>query len=298
MRNKFISTLLGLARVDPRITIVAADIGGGVLEPFRDELPDQFVDVGIAEQNAVGVAAGLALSGRIPYFYTIVPFATARPFEQIQVDVSYMETNVRIVGVGSGFSYGAQGATHHGITDISLMRALPNMRIMAPCGTNEAASVARISTQRTGPMYIRLGSTGEPDYGYDDIEFGRLKQLRSASVPGNPAIIATGAIMTEALLAADELDADLYSAHTLKPFDAPAIERLIDAGAPIVTVEEHNIIGGLASIVSEIIARRGKAATLIPFAVPDRHSHFIGDQSFIRARFGLTDLATEIRAKL
>jgi transketolase len=291
MRKHFISALADLAKDDDRLWLVAADTGDGVIEPFIKAAPDRFVNVGIAEQNAVLVAAGLALSGKVAYVYSIAPFAAERPFEQIKVDAAYMDASVRIVGVGAGFSYGALGATHHATEDMAVMRALPNMQVMAPGCVNEAVAAARISASRPGPMYIRLGKSGEPDYGYD-IRFGKLKRV----LPGRDvAIISTGAILADAYEAAAELGAALYSAHTMKPFDEAGVERLIDSGMAVVTMEEHNIIGGLASAVAAVIARSGRGVRFLPFAVPDKFSHYVGSQEYIKRKMGLSGFAKKIK---
>src|SRR5436190_6908368 len=162
MRKTFINTLVELARKDERIFLITPDIGYSVLEVFMNEFPNRFLNVGVAEQNAVGIAAGMSLSGMIPYVYTINPFVCMRPFEQIRIDVAYMNTNVRIVGVGAGFSYGSAGATHHAIEDIAVMRCLPNMTVVCPGDPWEVENTVRASIKHKGPMFFRLGKQGEP----------------------------------------------------------------------------------------------------------------------------------------
>ena len=162
MRKTFINTLVEEAKKDARIFLITPDIGYSVLEPFMEQFPERFLNVGVAEQNAVSIAAGLALSGMIPYVYTIAPFVTMRPFEQIRVDVAYMNTNVRIVGVGAGFSYGAAGATHHSIEDIAIMRAIPNMTVVCPGDPWEVREAVKQSLSYKGPIFLRLGKQGEP----------------------------------------------------------------------------------------------------------------------------------------
>ena len=162
MRKTFINTLVELARKDERIFLITPDIGYSVLEVFMNEFPNRSLNVGVAEQNAIGIAAGMALNGLIPYVYTINPFVCMRPFEQIRVDVAYMNTNVRIVGVGAGFSYGSAGATHHSIEDIAIMRALPNMTVVCPGDPWEVSEALKASVDFKGPMFFRLGKQGEP----------------------------------------------------------------------------------------------------------------------------------------
>jgi transketolase len=162
MRKTFITTLVEEARSNDRIYLITPDIGYSVLEPFMHEFPDRFLNVGVAEQNAVSIAAGMALTGMIPYVYTIMPFVSMRPFEQIRVDVAYMNTNVRIVGVGAGFSYGSAGATHHSLEDIAIMRCIPNMTVVCPGDPWEVQQAIKESVHFRGPLFFRLGKQGEP----------------------------------------------------------------------------------------------------------------------------------------
>ena len=164
MRNLFVKTLVEEARKNDKIWVITPDLGYSVLEPFQEEFPDRFINTGITEQAAVGIAAGLAINGKIPYVYSIMPFVTSRPFEQIKVDCAYMNTNVRLVGVGGGFAYGPAGATHHSTDDLAIMRALPNMSVVAPGDLTETEELTRYSVQHQGPMFIRLNRKGEPKY--------------------------------------------------------------------------------------------------------------------------------------
>ncbi len=163
MRTTFVKSLIERARTDDRIFLMAADLGFSVLEPFLTEFPDRYLNVGIAEQNAVGVAAGLALSGKIVYIYSIIPFVTMRCFEQVRLDLAYMNTNVRLVGVGAGYAYGPAGSTHHAIEDLAIMRALPNMSVVAPGDPLELKGLLEESFTHQGPMYFRLAKGGEPN---------------------------------------------------------------------------------------------------------------------------------------
>ena len=156
MRKTFINTLINLAREDKDIVLITPDMGFSVLEPFFEEFPERSFNCGIAEQNAVSLAAGLALMGKKPYVYTIIPFLTMRAFEQIRVDVAYMNTNVKLVGIGAGFTYGCAGATHHAIEDISIMRSLPNMNVYCPGDNREAEQIVKLSAKINKPAYIRI----------------------------------------------------------------------------------------------------------------------------------------------
>lgn len=296
MRKLFIELLMKEARENNRIWLLTADLGYSVLEPFEKEFPDRFLNVGVAEQNAVGIASGLALCGKIPYVYSIIPFVTSRPYEQIKIDCAYMNTNVRLVGVGAGFSYGAAGATHHAIDDINIMRGLPNMSVVAPGSLTEAESLIKYSFLHQGPMYIRLDKKVEgQDFSYP-VKFGKFSVLQEGK---QCAVIATSSMLPHAFNAVEKLKQKGYSvlllsAHTIKPFDKEKTLELIDRNIPIISIEEHNIIGGLCSAVSEVIAQSGKAAKFLPIGVKDEFSHYIGSQNYIKKCMGLCDLEEKI----
>jgi transketolase len=286
MRNTFIATLVEEAGKDQDIFLLTPDLGYSVLEPFQQRYPDRFLNVGIAEQNAVGLAAGLALSGKKVYVYSIVPFVTMRCFEQVRVDVAYMNTNVRLIGVGAGFSYGPAGATHHAVEDISIMRSLPNMTVCCPGDPIEVRELVRRSVDHQGPMYIRLGKSGEPlihDPGLQ-LEIGQSVEVKA----GRDVLIATTSNMLEQgkwwadRWEADGISAGLLSVPTIKPLDPVILMRYITAGIPILTLEEHSIIGGLGSAVAELIAESGYAVKFRRVGMWDEYSHTVGGQQYLR----------------
>lgn len=292
MRTAFLRTLLEASETDDRIFIVTPDMGFSVFEPFIERHPDRFLNVGIAEQNAVGVASGLALSGFKVYLYSIVPFVTMRCFEQVRVDIAYMNANVKLVGVGGGLSYGPAGATHHAIEDVAIMRALPGMRVCCPGDPYEAEQLVRQSLSLPGPLYIRLGRNNEPRIHPDGstIEFGRVSVLRAG---GDFAVLAMGNMLETSRdwvrsWEAEGLDPLLASVHTMKPFDTEFIRRLVDRGIPIITAEEHNRIGGLASAVAEAAVGRSKPVRILSVAIDDVYSHYVGGQAYQRERLGLS----------
>jgi len=294
MRNTFIKYLTEQARFDKRIFVITPDLGFSVLEKFRDEFPDRFLNTGIAEQNAIGIAAGLALSGKLVYVYSITPFVTMRCFEQVRLDIAYMKTNVRLVGVGAGLSYGAAGATHHAIEDIAIMRALPNMVVCCPGDPIEVRELVRQSFNFNGPIYFRLGKNGEPNIHNKetDIKIGQAIKITEGD---DMTLITTGNMLEQGYhwmrqLKEQGKSITLLSMPTVKPIDREAIIKIINKGAPIVTLEEHNIIGGLGSAVAEIIAESGKGVKLVRRAIPDAFSHYVGSQSFLRKQFGLDKL--------
>lgn len=291
MRSTFIDCLIRRARIDDRIFLITPDVGFSVLEKFAEEFPNRYLNVGIAEQNAIGVAAGLALSGKRPYVYSMVPFVTMRCFEQVRVDVAYMNTNVVLVGIGGGLTYGPAGATHHAIEDIAIMRALPNMTVCAPGDPIEALALLEQSFDHEGPIYIRLGRNGEPAIHGDDarIKLGKAVKITNGD---DLALVSTGNTLELAGRVVQALQekgrkATLISMPTIKPFDHEAITSLLDRCMPIVTLEEHSIIGGLGSSVAEIIAESGKGVTFRRIGLPDEYSHTVGSQEYLRNHFGL-----------
>jgi transketolase len=267
-------------------------MGFSVFEPFIEKFPDRFLNVGIAEQNAVGVSAGLALSGYKVYLYSIGPFVTMRCFEQVRVDIAYMNTNVKIVGVGGGLSYGPAGATHHAIEDVAIMRALPGMTVCCPGDPIETEQLVKYSLEFKGPMYIRLGKNGEPKIHAesDQIEFGRAAVIRKGfgfAVLAMGNMLETAKEWTESWIK-EGYDPLLASMHTMKPFDEAFVRDLVEKDIPIVTLEEHNRIGGLASAVAEIAISCSKKAFIKSIAIDDIYSHYVGSQRFLRDRFGLS----------
>ncbi|WP_144502501.1 transketolase family protein [Bacillus thuringiensis] len=291
MRNTFVESIIKRARIDDRIFIVTPDMGYNMLEDYIAEFPDRYLNVGIAEQNAIGVAAGLALSGKLVYVYSIVPFLTMRCFEQIRLDVAYMNTNVRLIGVGGGLSYGAAGATHHAIEDIAIMRALPNMKVCCPGDPVELQLLLEEGYQSKGPIYYRLGNNGEEIIHTSAVElkFGKSLVVKEGD---DIALITTGNMLEKGLEIVNSWEnegtkATLLSMPCIKPFDVKAIRELIRKDIPIITLEEHNIIGGLGSAVAEIIAESNKAIKFKRVAINDCYSHFVGSQSYLREKFNL-----------
>lgn len=291
MRNTFIKTLVEQARIDNRIFVITPDLGFSVLEPFRDEFPERFLNVGIAEQNAVCIASGLALSGYIVYVYSIIPFVTMRCFEQIRLDAAYMNTNIRLVGVGAGFSYGAQGATHHSIEDIAIMRVLPNMAVCCPGDPIEVRALTKESFQHQGPMYIRLAKNGEANIHAPETKI-QLGKAVSVTQGNDLALITTSNMLEQGRQWVKEwsekgINAELISMHTIKPLDVGKINEIIKARKPIVTLEEHSIIGGLGSAVAEIVADSSSGIKFKRVAIPDKYSHTVGHQQHLRKHFGI-----------
>lgn len=249
--------LVALGEEDPRVVVLTADVGTAVAE-FRERFPDRFLDFGIAEQNMIGAATGLALSGMVPFATTAACFISMRGCEQVRTDVAYQVANVKLIGFGCGTKYGAQGTTHHSTEDIGIMRSFPNMVILSPAGAVETQKAIQAAAKYDGPVYVRVGRGLEPVvYGSNyDFEIGKALLLREGK---DVALVATGCMVAKALLAASELEklgiaASVLNVHTIKPLDRTAIARVARSSRGIVTVEDHNVIGGLGSAVSEVLA--------------------------------------------
>lgn len=293
MRTAFIDTLIEEAMVNRNIYLITPDLGFSVLERFQELFPERFLNVGIAEQNAIGVAAGLALSGKVVYVYSIVPFVTMRCFEQVRVNLAYMELNVRLVGVGGGLSYGPAGSTHHSIEDIAIMRALPNMTVCCPGDPVEAKEIVKQSIEYHGPMYIRLGKNGEPIIHEDSkIQIGKVNVLKQGK---KFLLFVTGNLLEMAFnvknkLKEKKIEITLVSVSTIKPLDEVEILKLLVQHSHVYTLEEHNVIGGLGSAISELIAEKGiNLCKFKRLGIQDMYLHDVGSQSFLRDRINLTE---------
>jgi len=294
LRSTFIKTLTNLAKEDERIFLITPDLGFSVLEEFEKKFSNRFLNVGIAEQNAIGIASGLALSGKIVYVYSIIPFITMRAFEQVRVDVAYMNTNVRLVGVGAGLSYSAAGATHHSIEDIAIMQVLPNMTVLSPCDPYEIEELTKKSINYKGPIYFRLAKNGEPIISnrQNKLKLGKLNYIKKTT-NSNIAILFTGNASNISLDVFNALNdiglaVDLVSVHTIKPFSYEELSNILASKKYIFTIEEHSLIGGLGSIVALFIAQSKYSVVFKSFALPDMYSHYVGTQEYIREKLGFT----------
>lgn len=285
MRTAFIETLGELARKDPRIMLLTGDLGFSVMESYASEFPRQYVNVGVAEQNLVGVAAGLGLSGRICFVYSIANFSTFRCLEQIRNDVVYNRAKVKVVAVGGGLAYGPQGYTHHGVEDIAIMRALPGMTVLAPGDPVETRLATIAAVTHDGPCYLRLGKANEPVVHEREPVFRIGKAIEV--LPGSQAtVFATGGILSAVVRAARQLAGEgvsvaVVSMPCVKPLDCDAVLAAARTG-PILTVEEHSVTGGLGSAVAEVLAESGCQVRFRRYGLPDRVYHEIGSQTYLR----------------
>jgi len=272
MRETFIRTLTELARIDNRIYLLTADMGYGLVNPFADKFPDRFINVGVAEQNMIGVATGLALSGKVVFCYSIATFPTLRCLDQIRNDGCAHKANVTIVAGGTGLTYGELGSTHHAIQDIACMRSLSDMTVIAPGDVIEVELATKAIMKRGGPNYMRLGRFEDTDIkGSRKFTIGKVREL---PLVGNDAIIiATGSMLNTAINASMELAPDylvnVLSCHTIKPIDDVAILVATKETKVIITVEEHSIIGGLGSAVAEVLTDNHLDCKLKRMGIPD-----------------------------
>ncbi|HTA24056.1 MAG TPA: transketolase C-terminal domain-containing protein [Terriglobales bacterium] len=292
MRGAFFQTLVELAECDDRIYLVVADIGFGVVEPFANKFPERFLNVGVAEQNLTSIAAGIAISGKIVFTYSIANFPILRCLEQIRNDVCYHKANVKIASVGGGYSYGPLGMTHHATEDIAILRALPEMTVLAPGDPLEVRAATRAIVEHQGPCYLRLGRAGEPILHESAFKFrlGQAIQVRDGDAI---TIISTGALLQNAIRVADKLaargiQARVLSMHTIKPLDEDAILAAARETRAIVTVEEHSIIGGLGGAVAECLAEAGSSVPFKRLGISSAFSSNVGSQEYLRSQANLS----------
>ncbi|MFP4302516.1 MAG: transketolase family protein [Alkalispirochaetaceae bacterium] len=259
-RHAFTKTITELAELDRRIYAVTSDARGSVtLTDFAEKLPEQFVEVGIAEQNASGISAGLALSGKTVFLCGPACFYSARSVEQIKNDIAYSNANVKVVGVSGGVSYGALGSTHHSLHDIALFRAIPGISVLLPADYTETVAATRYLAEHPGPVYMRLGRGAVPDLyetGEAPFELGKLNLLREGA---DCTILATGEALFHAIEAAKLLEkrgvsCTVADVHTVKPLDSEGIRSICADSRLVVTVEEHSVYGGLGGAVAELLS--------------------------------------------
>lgn len=292
MRGAFIQTLVALAERDPRIFLLTGDLGYMALEPFVEQFPERFVNVGVAEQNMVGVATGLAEAGYLPFCYSIVTFATLRPYEFIRNGPVLHNLPVRIIGVGAGVEYAHNGPTHYGLEDIAVMRAQPGIAIIAPGDAEQTRSALSKTYALPQPIYYRLGKDDRltiPALG-GKFEFNKPDHICSGS---DVLIISTGAISAECVSAVEKLKASGISARliaisTLNPVDTETLAGEISAFNKVVTVESHYLAGGLGSLVAEVIAEHELHSKLVRCAIKNTPDGTTGSQSFMHTRMGIS----------
>ncbi|HEY3696502.1 transketolase family protein [Phenylobacterium sp.] len=295
MRNAFADEITKLGREDPRVVMLSGDIGNRLFDKFKAAQPERFFNCGVAEQNMTGVATGMAMNGLRPFTYTITPFATTRCLEQIRTDAAYHEVPVTIVAVGAGLAYAGLGPTHHACEDLALLRAIPNMLVIAPADVWEVRAALGAVLQQDRPAYIRLGKKGEPVVHKGPLPDFRIGKAITVEEGSDVCLLSTGNMLPEALKAAEALRAQGVSArvvsfHTVKPLDEACLGEAFAGFRLVATVEEHSRIGGFGSAVAEWRVDSGMAAgaRLLRFGTPDAFFKKSGEQEYAREQLGLT----------
>lgn len=292
MRRALIQTLIGLAERDPRVVLMTGDLGFTVVEPFAERFPDRFFNVGVAEQNMVGLATGLAEAGFVPFTYSLATFASLRPYEFIRNGPVLHRLPVRMIGVGGGFDYGVQGATHHGLEDLGVLRLQPGLTVLAPADQNQLESAVLATWDLPGPVYYRVGKGDTtPVPGLD----GRFSLDRAEILQeGNEvALLATGGVAGAAAEAAAALSANGVSCASavvagISPAPVDDLVRLLDGVPLVVTIEAHYAVGGLGSLVAEVVADHGLACRVVRRGVRLEPGGPVGSQAWFHGRAGLT----------
>ncbi len=297
MRQTSLNMVYELAKRDPRVIFIGSDLGPNTLKQLKAELPNQFLMEGVSEANIVTMAAGLALEGKIPYINTIATFLTRRCFEQLVLDLGLHKTKVRLIGSGGGLVYAPLGPTHLATDDIAILRAVPNMTILAPADADEMRRLMLQTLEVDGPVYIRLGKGGDPVVSRADLpcEIGQAIPMREGR---DALIVATGICLQLALAAAAELEKQgvgvgVLHVHTIKPLDAVRISEKAAQVPVILSIEEHTLMGGLGSAIAEIIAEASfnPAKRFKRIGIPDVFPDQYGSQASLMNRYGITTSA-------
>lgn len=305
MRQTFINTMIELARTNPKLMLLIGDTGFSVVEPFEQEFGPRFMNIGIAEQNFISVAAGIAAMGMKPVAYNVVSFMTLRAAEQIFLDICYQENPVVMVGVGGGFAYGNAGPTHHSLQDIAIMRSFPNLLVYCPGDPVEMRWALCDALESNHPAYIRIGRSVDPVVHQSEVLFqrGRAVQVYEGT---DVTLFVCGTMLKEAvqvqkMLEQDGISTGLYSMPSIKPLDCDTIQRCAQHSRLICTIEEHSVVGGLGSAVAEVLSDDPKGnAPLKRFGVPDSFAMLTGGRDFQLNYFGLApeQMYREIKQRL
>ena len=305
MRDAFIRTLTELAPRHPEILLLTGDLGFGVFDQYITRFPRQYLNVGVAEQNMSGLAAGLALEGHTVFTYSIGNFPTLRCLEQIRNDICHHAANVKIVCIGGGMSYGPVGFSHHATEDLAILRALPDMLVLSPGDLWEAAEASRYLISHRGPAYLRLDKSAAPLTARPDEVFqpGRIRTVREGS---DVTLAATGGILAEALRAANALceqgiSCRVLSVHTVKPFDTATLTAAASETGGIVSIEEHAVDGGLGGAIAETLMEAGVFPPFfVRMGLRNTFSSVVGSQQYLRKVYSLDAcaIARTVSAKL
>jgi len=293
--DTFAQTLMELAAKDRDILVVTSDSrGSGRVTPFAEKYPDQIVEIGIAEQNLVGVSAGLASAGKKVFVVSPACFLTARALEQIKNDVAYSDHPVKVIGISAGVSYGALGTTHHSLHDFAALQAINNIDIVAPADNFETTQAIRAAVHHPRPIYIRFGKKPMPNIHAPNAHFeiGKAIQLTPERERYDVALIATGETVAPTYLASRELEEQgitccVLSLHSLRPFDEDAVRQASERSSMVITVEEHSVNGGLGSRVASFLMQAKIFRPLRIVGIPDEHT-ITGSQVEIFNHYGIS----------
>ena len=293
MRNAFAKELKNLTEKRDDIVLLSGDIGNRMFDDFKQVSPSRFINCGIAEANMMSVASGLGLSGFKPVVYTITPFTTTRCLEQIKIGACYHQSPVTIVGTGSGLSYAELGPTHHSFEDISVVRSLPNIRVLVPSDSDELIAQLRESIEGNCPTYIRIGKKGEPSLKMDKNNLGIAKGnilLEGKDI----AIISSGPIISEALKASDiirqeNINVGVINLGSIKPLDEGLLKQTVAQYNTVLVLEEHSIVGGIGSAILEFLEIHDllQNVRIKRLGIPDNFIHKLGGQEWTRESIGI-----------
>lgn len=303
LKGLFFKKILKMIQSDPRICFLASDalVEGNILRKAMEQYPERIIDVGIAEQNLVGIAAGLALSGKIPFVSVLAPFLPLRALEQIHTDIAYNDVPVKLISVSGGTTSNG-GPTHNLICDFGIMNAIPNMTVIAPSDTKQFLAAIDKTVDYKGPVYLRMPPAGATDVAhYDDFTIGVASVVQEGD---DATIIGTGSGVSSAMSAAQKLKNDninvrVIDMHTIKPLDRQIILKAAKETHLIVTVEDHNIEGGMGTLISAVVAEAGITCKIVKLGVPDVFS-VLGPGKGIAEYYGFSTegIVNAIRAEL
>ena len=301
MRDAFLAALTSLAEKDKDVVLLTGDLGYGVFEEFESRFPGQYFNVGVAEQNMTGLASGLSLEGKKVVTYSIGNFPTLRCLEQIRNDACYHDANITVVASGGGFSYGSLGMSHHATEDLAILRALPNISVVAPCTAKEAGEATTAMIQGGGVGYLRLDKTAAEDSMVEShFVIGGSRRYKEGS---DITLIAIGGILDDVNIAAVELgklgiNARVLGMHSIKPIDTDEILDAAKNTGGIVTIEEHNKDGGLGSAVSEVCMDFGvMPKKFLRIGLDNMYSSIVGSQQYLRSRYQMDSVTIVDRVK-
>ncbi len=294
MRNQFAKSVFELSKKDERIHVVVADISpAGKMQDFQKKFPERFVNVGVAEQSMIGMAAGLAMNKKKVFAYTISTFSLYRPFEMIRVDLCYQNLPVCVVGMGAGTIYANLGATHLTQEDISIARSIPNLNVVSPSDPYELDQAVKYFCKKSkNPMYLRIGKTGEKNYKFPETEIWKFGKFRRIKKGGDICFLTYGPIIKIVIdialkLKKEDKHSEIYSCHTLKPFDSTRLRKIFKKFKNICIIEDHSIIGGLSSIVKQEAFESNYSGKIHSYSLRDSFLHSYSNQNDLLKKHGI-----------